>query len=116
MSKRRSHVNCPVVGCQNQLTSVFSIPASADQTTRDQWINFIYDNNVPVTLPAALHVCGKHFTTDSFANLGQYQAKMASTLRLKKGAIPTIRDAPAVQWVSIAACVRLCFIVSETLK
>ena len=57
---------------QNAHTTVFTIPASADQTTRDQWINFIYDSNVPVTLPAALHVCGKYFTTDSLANLGQY--------------------------------------------
>ncbi|KAM4589258.1 uncharacterized protein V3H82_003375 [Fundulus diaphanus] len=95
MSKRRAHVNCSVVGCTNKHANVFSLTASVDQTTRQQWIKFIFDNNVPVTLPATLYVCASHFAPECFVNLGQYQAKMASSLRLEKGVIPTIRDSSA---------------------
>uniref|UniRef100_A0A3Q2SNQ6 THAP-type domain-containing protein n=1 Tax=Fundulus heteroclitus TaxID=8078 RepID=A0A3Q2SNQ6_FUNHE len=92
MSKHCAHVNCSIVGCQNKHANVFSSPASLDQTTREQWIKSIFDNNVPVTFPATPHVCASHFAPECFVNLEQYQAKMASSLHLEKGAIPTTRD------------------------
>lgn len=72
MSQRHSHVNCSVVGCQNQHASVLSVPASAGQTTRDHCIKAIFIYNVAATLPSTLHVCVKHFAPECFINFGQY--------------------------------------------
>ena len=93
MQKRRAHVSCSVVDCQNQHVNVFSLPRT------DQWIKFIFNDAVPTTLPTGLTlgVCANHFTPESFTNLGQYQAKLASKL---------IRDLPAIETV------RLCFYCS----
>ena len=107
MQKRSAHVSCSVVDCQNQHVNVFSLPRT-DQTIRDQWIKFIFNDAVLTTLSTGLTlgVCAKHFTQGSFTNLGQYQAKLASKLHLEKGAIPTIRDLPEIETV------RLCFYCS----
>lgn len=71
---------------------VFSL--SEGQTTRNQWMEFFFINNVPVTLPATVHVCAKHCALECLTDLGQYQGNMASTLCLERGMLPTVRDSP----------------------
>lgn len=48
-----------------------------------------------------LGVCAKHFKQKCFANLGRYRAKMALKLRLERGALPIIRDIPAIQTIGL---------------
>ncbi|XP_060770743.1 zinc finger protein 595-like isoform X2 [Neoarius graeffei] len=89
MSKRAKHANCSVVGCREQHVSLHRPPAS--EPRRAEWINFIFNGSVPATVSKNLFVCAKHFVSDCFSNLGQYNAGLATKLYLKDGSIPTIR-------------------------
>uniref|UniRef100_A0A8P4G5H1 THAP-type domain-containing protein n=1 Tax=Dicentrarchus labrax TaxID=13489 RepID=A0A8P4G5H1_DICLA len=72
-----------------QHKSVHTIPVSEE--IRVQWINFIYNGNVPARVGKKLLVCANHFTSDCFKNLGQYSTGLAQKLLLIEGAVPTIR-------------------------
>ncbi|XP_037641699.1 uncharacterized protein LOC119497554 isoform X2 [Sebastes umbrosus] len=79
---------CAVVGCKNQHRSLHLPP----QDTKFKWIHFIYDGNVPLNVTSRPYVCANHFTWNCYTNAGQYKTGFANTLRLKEGAVPTIRD------------------------
>ncbi|KAM9770635.1 activating transcription factor 7-interacting protein 1 isoform 2-T2 [Menidia menidia] len=83
------HHNCSVLGCKEQHKALHTIPVSEE--LRAQWINFIYNGNVPARVGKKLLVCANHFTGDCFRNLGQYNTGLAKRLVLIVGAVPTIR-------------------------
>uniref|UniRef100_A0A9J8D7P0 THAP-type domain-containing protein n=1 Tax=Cyprinus carpio carpio TaxID=630221 RepID=A0A9J8D7P0_CYPCA len=80
---------CSVAGCMNPHSSLHLLPKSEPLKTR--WINFVFKENAPSTLPKFIYVCANHFT-DCFVNEGQYKAGFAQKLLLKDGAVPTVRD------------------------
>ncbi|XP_067298749.1 uncharacterized protein [Pseudorasbora parva] len=77
---------CYVPGCTRDVRTFHSLPL--DKKCRHAWLMFVY-NRIPKQFNAKLFVCSAHFTTDSFSNLGQFEAGFAQRLQLKKGAIPT---------------------------
>ena len=86
--KRAKHGSCSVFGCINENQSLFLVPSSESQ--KKQYFNFIFSGNAPTQLPKVLYVCRKHFTDDSFLNLGQYKAGLAQRLKRKSGSLPTL--------------------------
>ncbi len=70
--KRAKHGSCSVFGCTNEHQSIFVVPSS--EPMKKLWVHFIFSGNAPTTLP-------KHFTDDSFLNLGQYKAGLAERLK-----------------------------------
>ncbi|XP_067268180.1 uncharacterized protein [Chanodichthys erythropterus] len=78
---------CYVPGCAGEVSTLHTLPA--EQNCQQAWLMFVY-NRIPQHFNSKLLVCSAHFTTDSFSNLGQYQAGFARRLTLKKGAVPTI--------------------------
>ncbi|XP_059404902.1 uncharacterized protein LOC132140098 isoform X1 [Carassius carassius] len=80
---------CSVAGCMNPHSSLHLLPKSEPLKTR--WINFVFKENAPSTLPKFVYVCANHFT-DCFVNEGQYKAGFAQKLLLRDGAVPTVRD------------------------
>lgn len=100
MSKRVRHSRCNVVGCTNQHKCLFSLPASED--VKQQWLAFIFDNNVPTTTSSTLLVCATHFTPDCFDNEGQFKAGLASKLTLNKDSVPTLRDPATANQPSVS--------------
>ncbi len=70
--KRAKHGSCSVFGCTNEHRSIFVVPSS--EPMKKLWVHFIFSGNAPTTLP-------KHFTDDSFLNLGQYKAGLAERLK-----------------------------------
>ncbi|XP_066529736.1 uncharacterized protein [Hoplias malabaricus] len=90
MSKiRAKYGSCSVVGCTEQHKSVHRLPAS--ESTRAEWMKFIFKGTIPDKLSKNLYVCTNHFVSDCFTNLGQYNTGLATKLFLKEGSIPTIR-------------------------
>ncbi len=83
---------CYVPGCAGNVTTFHTLPS--EKTCQQAWLMFIY-NRIPQQFNSRLLVCSAHFTSDAFANLGQFQAGFSQRLYLKKGAIPTL-IAPAV--------------------
>ena len=73
---------CCVVGCREPHKSLHIVPSD---NRRTPWLNFIFDGNVPSTVGKHLVVCANHFSADCFGNFGQYQAGLASRLRLTEG-------------------------------
>ena len=49
LSFRGRHANYSVVGCINQHKCLFSVPATEQQ--KRQWLHFIFNDNMPATLP-----------------------------------------------------------------
>ncbi|XP_059389292.1 uncharacterized protein LOC132122840 isoform X2 [Carassius carassius] len=86
--KRAKHGNCSVLGCTNEHRSIFLVPSS--EPVKKQWVHFIFSGNAPTQLPKVMYVCGKHFTSDCFLNLGQYRAGLAERLKIKPGSVPTV--------------------------
>ncbi len=72
LCKRAKHGSCSVFGCTNEHRSIFVVPSS--EPMKKLWVHFIFSGNAPTTLP-------KHFTDDSFLNLGQYKAGLAECLK-----------------------------------
>ena len=68
-SLRVRHANCSVVGSIIQHKCLYSVPATEQH--KRQWLRFIFDDNMPATLPVSLYVCANHFTSDCFSNEGQ---------------------------------------------
>ncbi|XP_060797953.1 uncharacterized protein LOC132899921 isoform X2 [Neoarius graeffei] len=91
--KRAKHGNCAVHGCDNTEKSLFLLLTG--ETLKTQWLNFIYFNNMPSSLPKTVYVCRKHFPEECFHNLGQYRAGFAHQLSLKPGSVPRIPAASA---------------------
>ncbi|XP_031429046.1 uncharacterized protein LOC105898184 isoform X2 [Clupea harengus] len=87
--KRIRQPRCSVVGCTDQHKCLHVTPASED--TREKWIYFIFEGNVPSRVGKYLLVCSNHFESDCFINLGQYTAGLAGRLILKGGSLPSIR-------------------------
>ncbi len=86
--KRAKHGSCSVFGCTNEHRSIFVVPSS--EPMKKLWVHFIFSGNAPTHLPKVLYVCAKHFTDDSFLNLGQYKAGLAERLKIKSGSVPTL--------------------------
>ncbi|XP_050950932.1 uncharacterized protein LOC127153734 [Labeo rohita] len=80
---------CTVVGCNNEHNSRHVLPTS--EPLKTQWLNFVFNGNVPSNLPKWVHVCANHFSPDCLINEGQYKAGFAKKLVLKNGSVPTIR-------------------------
>ncbi|XP_041946892.1 uncharacterized protein LOC121707979 isoform X2 [Alosa sapidissima] len=80
---------CSVPGCTEKGEVCHSLPK--DPKTRQAWIMFVYQK-IPAKFDAQLFICSKHFTEDSFQNLGQFKAGFAKLLLLKRGAVPTVRS------------------------
>ncbi|ROK80936.1 hypothetical protein DPX16_3816 [Anabarilius grahami] len=78
---------CYVPDCAGDVSTLHTLPT--EQKCQQAWLMFIY-NRIPKHFNSKLLVCSAHFSTDSFSNLGQYQAGFAQRLTLKKGAVPTI--------------------------
>ena len=87
--KRIRQPRCSVVGCTDQHKCLHVTPASED--TREKWIYFIFEGNVPARIGKYLLVCANHFESDYFTNLGQYDAGLSTRLALKGGSVPSIR-------------------------
>lgn len=58
---------------KNQHKGLHLLPSSEDVQT--QWVNYMFDGNVPIATGKVLCVCASYFTSDSFLNKGQYKAK-----------------------------------------
>ncbi|XP_055061718.2 piggyBac transposable element-derived protein 4 isoform X1 [Misgurnus anguillicaudatus] len=86
-TKRQSHKTCSVFSCKGSHASLHRIPVSEE--TKAKWLDFIFKGNPPESVDKRMVVCSKHFSPDSFSNLGQYEAGLASRLILKNGAVPT---------------------------
>ncbi|XP_031431312.1 uncharacterized protein LOC116222179 isoform X2 [Clupea harengus] len=80
---------CAVVGCTDPHRSIQNVPASEE--TRAKWMDFIFECNVPERIGKILFVCANHFELDCFANLGQYNAGLATRLTLQAVSVPSIR-------------------------
>ncbi|XP_041955469.1 uncharacterized protein LOC121714258 isoform X1 [Alosa sapidissima] len=80
---------CSVPGCTEKGEVCHSLPK--DPKTRQAWIMFVYQK-IPAKFDAQLFICSKHFTEDSFQNLGHFKAGFAKLLLLKRGAVPTVRS------------------------
>ncbi|XP_057187839.1 piggyBac transposable element-derived protein 4-like [Triplophysa rosa] len=65
----------------------FGLPKA--QELRKKWLHFIF-NTVPERYNPTTSLCPKHFTKDSFQNLGAYNAGYSQKLLLKDGAVPTL--------------------------
>uniref|UniRef100_A0A3Q2QJ07 Uncharacterized LOC105936117 n=1 Tax=Fundulus heteroclitus TaxID=8078 RepID=A0A3Q2QJ07_FUNHE len=91
---------CYVVGCNKQHVSVHVLPAVQN---RAAWLHFIFDGNVPATLPKKVVVCANHFTEDSFENYRQYTAGFARRLRLRENSVPTVRRKSAEDGAATAS-------------
>ncbi|XP_061572450.1 uncharacterized protein LOC133427401 isoform X2 [Cololabis saira] len=91
--KRATYAKCSVVSCTSDHPSLHRAPASED--VRAQWVDFIFEGNVPATVSKKLFVCASHFSLDSFTNLGQFNAGLATRLCLKEGSVPTVRGQTA---------------------
>ena len=82
---------CSVPGCTGDGDTSHSLPKEPD--TRRAWLMFLY-KKIPVKFDSQLFICSKHFTTDSFENLGQFKAGYAKLLFLKRGTVPTVWSSP----------------------
>uniref|UniRef100_A0A672ZI96 THAP domain-containing protein 1 n=1 Tax=Sphaeramia orbicularis TaxID=375764 RepID=A0A672ZI96_9TELE len=89
MAKAR-HASCGVVGCTHQHDSLFLLPTS--EPLRKKWLDYIFDDHVPNNIPKRLYVCARHFTDECFSNMSPYSSGLAQRLRIKKDAVPTLRD------------------------
>ena len=85
---KQRHVRCAVPGCMEKQRSLYNLPK--DQSTRRNWLEFIFNYNVPETFSPYMLVCCQHFESSCFANQAQYNAGFASKLLLLPGAIPTV--------------------------
>lgn len=65
----------------------FGLPRAEE--LRKQWLKFIFIT-VPERYNPTIALCPKHFTKDSFQNLGAYNAGYCQKLLLKDGAVPTL--------------------------
>ena len=68
------HHTRAVIDCEDQSINMHRLPKP--QQLRDQWLNFIFNGEVPVVY-GDLHVCWNHFTTDCYENLAMVQAGFA---------------------------------------
>ncbi|XP_058503823.1 uncharacterized protein LOC131471340 isoform X2 [Solea solea] len=99
MSSKKRLV-CSVQGCSKQCQTIHKLPIN--EKTKAQWIFFVFDGKTPATFPKHLHVCGNHFTEGCYTNFAQFKAGHSTTLRLKEGAVPTIRAGlPAAEGVAV---------------
>ncbi|XP_058628472.1 uncharacterized protein LOC131538581 isoform X2 [Onychostoma macrolepis] len=80
---------CSVLGCNNEHSSHHDVPKS--EPLKTQWLDFVFEGNMPPDQPKCIHVCANHFSPDCFINEGQYKAGFAKKLLLKKGSVPTLR-------------------------
>ena len=77
---------CHVLGCKKPDKRLHILP---EDDRRQEWLLFIYKDNIPVKLPKEIHVCGAHFTKDSYTLMADLE--FANKPRLKDDAIPTVR-------------------------
>ncbi|XP_072250698.1 uncharacterized protein [Leuresthes tenuis] len=91
--KKASYARCSVLSCTDELPTLHGPPATGH--LRAQWIDFIFEGNAPAKVGKRLLVCSRHFSSDCFSNLGQFNAGLASRLFLKEGSVPTIRGRKA---------------------
>ena len=84
------HHTRAVIDCEDKSINMHRLPKP--QQLRDQWLNFIFNGDVPVVY-GDLHVGWNHFTMDCYENLAMVQAGFAKQRFLKRGAAaaPTIR-------------------------
>uniref|UniRef100_A0A665UGN8 THAP domain-containing protein 1 n=1 Tax=Echeneis naucrates TaxID=173247 RepID=A0A665UGN8_ECHNA len=64
-------LECSVFGCgeANRDTSLHLLPK--DHTTREKWLQFIWNDHVPENIPTKTRVCSKHFEDSCFLKLAQ---------------------------------------------
>ncbi|XP_048051053.1 zinc finger protein 883-like isoform X1 [Megalobrama amblycephala] len=75
-----------VFGCKGKIT-LFSFPK--DPALREQWMQFVFPGQQRSC--GSLFVCSRHFSDECFTNKAQFDAGFADRLRLKDGAVPSIK-------------------------
>ncbi|KAG7218698.1 hypothetical protein CRUP_008203 [Coryphaenoides rupestris] len=103
MSGGKKHVRCAMPSCLESQRSLYHLPK--DRATRTEWLEFIFNYNVPDTYSPHMLVCCQHFESSCFANEAQYNAGFASKLLLLPGAVPTIDLPGAIRTIDIHGAV-----------
>ncbi|XP_065114771.1 uncharacterized protein [Paramisgurnus dabryanus] len=86
IARTMSRKRCSIDGCL-ETKSMHRLPKNIN--VRDQWLMFIY-SEIPQQFSLNLAVCSKHFTSDCFVNLAQFNAGFCKNLLIKDVAVPTL--------------------------
>ena len=82
--------DCAVLGCKPEPgASIHNLPRNP--VLKQKWMDFIY--RYRLSRPSntmGIHVCGAHFSSDSFTNFFQRSMGYAKKLKLKPDAVPCI--------------------------
>lgn len=96
--------SCAVDGCASGIPTFHNLPK--ERQCQHAWLMFLY-KRIPPHFNQRLVVCSAHFTSDCFANSGQFQGGFAQRLVLNRGAVPTLsppQPQQHVHTVSIKPC------------
>lgn len=88
-----------VFGCPPNKT-LFSVPRP--RWLRARWREFLHFEEEALTVNSRL--CSRHFTSDSFQNLTQYEMGFAKVLYLKSSAVPSVYTVGAPESVKVSVC------------
>lgn len=86
-----------VFGCLPNKT-LFSVPRP--RWLRARWLEFLHFKEEGLTVNSRL--CSRHFTSESFQNLTQYEMGFAKVLYLKNTAVPSVYTVGAPQSMKVS--------------